>query len=99
MSASFDSIAHLIVVSEDSPLKGPFLYRAPEDRAHVAVVPGIEFGSDAHGRLSYAAPMDALMRGGNAWSRHGAICVTSKPCRSGAKPPERRKIDNETNER
>ncbi|MGH7370110.1 MAG: pyridoxal phosphate-dependent aminotransferase, partial [Candidatus Methylomirabilaceae bacterium] len=40
-------------------------------KAHVAVVPGVEFGSDAHLRLSYAAPMDALVKGadrlGQAW--------------------------------
>ncbi len=32
-------------------------------QAHVAVVPGVEFGSDAHVRLSYAAPMESLIKG------------------------------------
>ena len=31
--------------------------------AHVALVPGIEFGSDAHLRLSYAAPVETLAKG------------------------------------
>jgi aspartate aminotransferase len=31
--------------------------------AHVAVVPGKEFGSDAHLRLSYATPMEMIVKG------------------------------------
>jgi aspartate aminotransferase len=31
--------------------------------AHVAVVPGLEFGSDAHLRLSYATPMEMIVKG------------------------------------
>ena len=31
--------------------------------AHVALVPGGEFGSDAHLRLSYATPMEAIVKG------------------------------------
>lgn len=31
--------------------------------AHVALVPGVEFGSDAHLRLSYAAPMETIAKG------------------------------------
>jgi aspartate aminotransferase len=33
------------------------------DSARIAVVPGIEFGSDAHIRLSYATSMDSIERG------------------------------------
>ncbi len=38
-------------------------------KAHVALVPGIEFGSDAHLRLSYAAPMDTLIKGADRLQR------------------------------
>ncbi len=31
--------------------------------AHVALVPGVEFGSDAHLRLSYATPMESIVKG------------------------------------
>lgn len=31
--------------------------------AHVALVPGVEFGSDAHLRLSYATPMETIIKG------------------------------------
>ena len=37
--------------------------------AHIALVPGIEFGSDAHLRLSYAAPMETLLKGADRMER------------------------------
>ncbi len=37
--------------------------------AHVALVPGIEFGSDAHLRLSYAAPVETLAKGADRIER------------------------------
>jgi aspartate aminotransferase len=37
--------------------------------AHVALVPGVEFGSDAHLRLSYATPMEAIIKGADRMER------------------------------
>jgi len=37
--------------------------------AHVAMVPGAEFGSDAHLRLSYATPMEAIVKGVDRMAR------------------------------
>lgn len=37
--------------------------------AHVALVPGVEFGSDAHLRLSYATPMETIVKGADRIER------------------------------
>jgi aspartate aminotransferase len=39
------------------------------EKAHVALVPGVEFGSDPHLRLSYAVPMDILIKGADRLER------------------------------
>ncbi|MBI3781280.1 MAG: pyridoxal phosphate-dependent aminotransferase [candidate division NC10 bacterium] len=37
--------------------------------AHVALVPGADFGSDSHLRLSYATPMEAIVKGADRLER------------------------------
>jgi aspartate aminotransferase len=53
-----------------TPLRGSLDFaQVCLDKAHVALVPGAAFGSDAHVRLSYAASMDRIDEGLNRLAR------------------------------
>src|SRR2546426_996379 len=60
------------------------------EQARVAVVPGLDFGSDAHVRLSYATTDTLIRKGSRAWTPRSASCCRLGPL--GGEPDEARRL-------